>query len=82
MNAPFNEQLADIEKPLDDSGSTDNLNDIKQDLISLDSNDNQVKLHPVIVTYGDPAFKEYLVVQSGAELNQQDISSYLVSTAV
>lgn len=81
MNAPFNEQLADIEKPLDDSGSTDNLNDFKQDLISLDSNDNQVKQHPVIVTYGNPVFNECLVAQSGAELKQQDISNYLVVPA-
>ena len=81
MSVPFNEQLADIEKPLDDSGSTDNLNDFKQDLISLDSNDNQVKQHPVIVTYGNPVFNECLVAQSGAELKQQDISNYLVVPA-
>lgn len=81
MSAPFNDQLAYIEKPLDDSGSTDNLNDLKQGLQYLEPKDTQVKQHHAILTYGDPAFNEYLVVQAGMEAGKQDISNYLVLPA-
>ncbi len=81
MNAPFNEQLADIEKPLDDSGSTEDINDLKQSLQYLPPKDAKVVKHPAIVTYGNPAFNEYLVVEHGASLNTHIITNYLVLPA-
>lgn len=78
MNAPLNTQVLDVEKPLfGNSGSTTDLNDFSQALQSLTANNHSVKQCPAIVTYGDPNFNRYLIIESGTDLNGRELSNYL-----
>lgn len=78
MNMPLQEDLVDIEKPLDDSGFMELFNEFTQGLETFGARDTYIKTHNVIVANGDPKFNEYLFAPQHARLQETDVSDYLV----